>query len=91
METEMEIVNRKGATFTDQVGIPRDRVEQLAQQMDDLVKSYGTQRTLMCDVFNDILRMCTNIKEYTFCVASHTCWLASKGYYLVPPEKKREG
>jgi hypothetical protein len=76
----MEIVDETASDFATSVGISEARRTELSKQMDGLSKSYANQAIRTCNMFNDILRLCKNIKEVVYCVYVHTSWLFERGY-----------
>lgn len=66
--------------------VGEERAKELSKKLDEMVASYGTQKTLVYlkDTVQDIAFFCDNFAEFAYCMVLHMGYLQRRGHIITP-------
>ena len=83
MTFKLKIVNRNRRELHSVIGISEERRTELSVKMDEIVeqlKKHSKNKTIyLIDSLDEIGKICNDLEEYTYCIFTHTFYLATIG------------
>lgn len=86
---KLKVVNREAIDLGESFGIPIERLNQISQGLDDMVKlaSAGTLKLVYAvDIFKHIESLCNTDEEFIWAIQNHILWAARTGRLFTTKE-----